>query len=402
MNAITQTAPQAAAVTGAFKVDTARGGHDGTVSSEWFRRPADQRFLSLADLEASVQARAAASAQKVIDLDTINIRAENNDLETLRVGFTAEGKENVLLPTHHSFSQLCGLTSTPAGFMRELPAPLVAINLGYRIKTARQENVKLYYGKEDSRLYAATGADYGRIFDHEIVSAVRKIAGNGTGDTNWKIPGMLDWSTSMYNPFVDPTVDTTTLYASDRDVFIFLVDDTHPIEIGKLKNGDPDYVFRGFYISNSEMGGKTLKFRGFLLRGVCQNRNLWGVEADSLAIRHTKLAPQRFAREMEPHLIEYANASPAPIVASIQAAKEAVVAHNDEEREAFLKKHEIAKSRSAVDAILTAVLNEEGKAAESVWDFVNGITAVARGIKNQDARVELELKAGALMKKVAA
>ena len=25
------------------------------------------------------------------------------------------------------------------------------------------------------------------------------------------------------------------LYASDRDVFIFLVDDTHPIEIGKLK-----------------------------------------------------------------------------------------------------------------------------------------------------------------------
>jgi hypothetical protein len=40
--------------------------------------------------------------------------------------------------------------------------------------------------------------------------------------------------------------NTTTLYASDRDVFLFLVDDTHPIEAGRLPNGDPDLYFRGF------------------------------------------------------------------------------------------------------------------------------------------------------------
>jgi hypothetical protein len=54
---------------------------------------------------------------------------------------------------------------------------------------------------------------------------VQKIAGNGTGDTRWKIPGVLDWSTGVYNPCVDITKSTTTLYASDRDVFLFLVDD---------------------------------------------------------------------------------------------------------------------------------------------------------------------------------
>lgn len=48
---------------------------------------------------------------------------------------------------------------------------------------------------------------------------------NGTGDTRWKVPGVLDWSTGVYNPRVDITKDTTTLYASDRDVFLFLVDD---------------------------------------------------------------------------------------------------------------------------------------------------------------------------------
>jgi len=56
-----------------------------------------------------------------------------------------------------------------------------------------------------------------------------------------------------HNPFVEVTKDTTTLYASDRDVFLFLVDDTHPIEAGKLPNGDPDLYFRGFYCWNSEV-----------------------------------------------------------------------------------------------------------------------------------------------------
>ena len=93
-----------------------------------------------------------------------------------------------------------------------------------------------------------TGPDYGRIFDHELVEAVQKIAGNGTGDTRWKVPGVLDWSTSIYNPNVDITKDTTTLYASDRDVFLFLVDDLNPIEAGRLPNGEPDLFFRGFLL----------------------------------------------------------------------------------------------------------------------------------------------------------
>ncbi|PPJ44553.1 DUF932 domain-containing protein, partial [Rhizobium sp. KAs_5_22] len=80
------------------------------------------------------------------------------------------------------------------------------------------------------------------------------MAGNGTGDTRWKVPGALDWSTMHYNPYVDVSRDTTTLYAPDRDIFLFLVDDTHPIEAGRLPNGDPDLYFRGFYAWNSEVG----------------------------------------------------------------------------------------------------------------------------------------------------
>jgi hypothetical protein len=49
---------------------------------------------------------------------------------------------------------------------------------------------------------------------------------------------VLDWSTGVYNPRVDVTRDTTTLYASDRDVFLFLVDDLNPIEAGRLSARD--------------------------------------------------------------------------------------------------------------------------------------------------------------------
>jgi hypothetical protein len=87
---------------------------------------------------------------------------------------------------------------------------------------------------------------------------VQRIAGNSTSDTRWKVPGVLDWSTGIYNPRVDVTRDTTTLYASDRDVFLFLVDDLNPIEAGRLPDGSPDLYFRGFYCWNSEVGAKTL------------------------------------------------------------------------------------------------------------------------------------------------
>ena len=112
----------------------------------------------------------------------------------------------------------------------------------------RGELVKtLETGDGRTELRAVTGPDYGRIWDHERVSAVMKIAGSGTGDTRWKVPGTLDWSSMRHNPFVEVTKDNTTLYASDRDVFLFLVDDANPIEAGRLPNGDPDLFFRGFY-----------------------------------------------------------------------------------------------------------------------------------------------------------
>lgn len=250
-------------------------------------------------------------------------------------------------------------------------------------------------------LRAVTGPDYGRIWDHELVAAVMKIAGNGTGDTRWKVPGVLDWATMTHNPFVDITKDTTTLYASDRDVFLFLVDDTNPIEAGRLADGSPDLYFRGFYCWNSEVGSKTLGIASFYLRAVCMNRNLWGVENfEQITIRHSKFAAQRFAHEATPALTSFANSSATPFIAGIRAARERIVARTEEDRDGFLRKRGFSKSETS--KIIETVLHEEGRPPESVFDFVQGITALARGKAHQDARLELEGKAKRLLERAAA
>ncbi|POF33916.1 DUF932 domain-containing protein [Roseibium marinum] len=382
---------------GGYKVDISRGERIGRVSSEWFSRPDDERYLSLSELYASVKGRAERSRTRTVESAAIRVEAHRDDPENLALILPDAAAP--IAPTHWSFGQLASLVSAPAAYLRQLPAPLAGINLQYGLTSHRAEQIKTLE-TEDGRteLRAVTGPDYGRIYDHELVAAVQKIAGNGTGDTRWKVPGTLDWSSGVYNPMIDISKDTTTLYASDRDVFLFLVDDMNPIEAGKLPDGSPDLYFRGFYCWNSEVGAKTLGIASFYLRAVCQNRNLWGVEDfQEISIRHSKYAANRFAHEAAPALTRFADSSPRPFVEGIRAARERIVACNDDDRTDFLRKRGFSKAETA--RIVETVLAEEGRPPESVFDFVQGITAVARLKPQQDARLVMEGKAKRLLEK---
>lgn len=381
-----------------YKVDISRGRNVSRVSSEWFNRPSDERFLSLGSLYDSVRARAEGASTRVVESREIRVQAQSDSPERLQL--LAPGSDMPVAPTHWSFGQLCSLVGAPAGYLRELPAALAGINLQHGLIAHRGEHVKLLEtGGGRTELRAVTGPDYGRIWDHELVEAVMRFAGDGIGDTRWKVPGVLDWSSMVYNPHVDISQETTTLYASDRDVFLFLVDDTNPIEAGRLPDGSPDLYFRGFYCWNSEVGAKTLGIATFYLRAVCMNRNLWGVENfEEITIRHSKFAANRFASQAAPALTQFADSSPADFVQGIKAAQARIVARKDEDRDAFLRGQGFSKSDT--QKIVATVLAEEGHPPASIYDFVQGITAVARTRTNQDARLELEGKARRLLQKV--
>jgi hypothetical protein len=391
----------------AYRVDPTRGGHNGEVSMQWMARPADQRFLSLDDLHdykrqfwmGAFQTRAKTDAFELIAPEI----KEQADLHRLTVGVTVDLGDTKdareIAPTHWAFGQLAGLAKSPASFLRELPSPLVSDVLTWRLRHAREiEEVKLYGGSTE--LYAATGPDYGRIPDFEVVEAVRQVAGSGRGEMRWKIPGVLDWNTNMYNPDAPVTKDSTSLYASDRDVFMFLVDDRNPIEVGKLASGEPDLMFRGFYIQNSEMGSRSLKLACFYLRAVCMNRNLWGVENfDEIKINHTRLAPDRWLQQAVPALNSYASGSSDKLIEGVKLAKATKVADDHEKAVEFLtaRKFSLSKAKS----ILEQGEKEEGHPPRSAWDFAQAITANARNALNTDDRLEQEKQAQAILDKVA-
>jgi hypothetical protein len=80
-----------------------------------------------------------------------------------------------------------------------------------------------------------------------------------------------------------------------------------------------------------------------------------------------------------------------PFVNGVKAARQKIVARNDDDRTEFLRKRGFSKAETA--KIIQTVLAEEGRKPESVFDFVQGITAVARGKAHQDARLDFEARA---------
>ena len=88
-----------------------------------------------------------------------------------------------------------------------------------------------------------------------------------------------------------------------------------------------------------------------------------------------------------------------PFVNGIKAAREKIVARSDEDRDEFLRKRGFSKGETT--KIIETVLNEEGRPPESLFDFVQGITALARTKSHQDSRLDLESKARKLMERAA-
>ena len=383
---------------------------NSAVSSQWYNRPDDQKFLSLDSMLNFKKVDASRMTSRTVDTHKVKIIGDYDEANPSRGNIFVEytddnNQEHNNLPTNWSFGQLSQLAGAPAGYLKDLPAPIAADCIQWGLKYNRGKELIKVYGNQaqGGELRAATGPDYGRIFDWEILEPIKNLV--DASDGRWKVPGMMTGSRhgmAVYDPEIPVTNDTTTLFASDRDVFVFLVDDRNPIEVGKLANGEPDLMFRGFYAWNSETGSKTAGIAAMYLRGVCMNRNLWGVENfHEIKIRHTKFAPDRFAMEARPALQSFANGSTFSFVEGVQAAKAAKIASDDEERLEFLSKRAGLSGRMA-KAAAARHLKEEGRPVENVWDAAKAITAIARDVPHQDARIEVEKKAGALLDKVTA
>jgi hypothetical protein len=352
-------------------------------SRQWSSRPADERFTSLIELNAHSQKVRSQSQAKAISTRGLTAVPVEGDAKALMVVGPNGGPVNV---THWSFGQLAQRAGAPAGYLRSLPGPMAAdcINYGLHItRDADDLQCLLQKNGGPAELRAVTGPNYGRIWNHTITQALVDRFGDGvTGD--FKVPGEFGKDVVVTNA-------NTTLYASDRDMFVFLADEKHRIELPNRRNGETGTMARGFFVWNSEVGSSTFGIATFLFDYVCCNRIVWGAaEYKEVRIRHTSSAPDRWLEDVVPAIESYANSSTRDVVQAIDQARSQRIDNVDD----FLMKR---FTKSQVGAIKAAHMADEQKPIETLWDATTGITAYARGIQYQDERVALEREAGKIL-----
>jgi len=356
-------------------------------SDQWATRPDDERFLTLKELLRVTKARRALATERVLPANSIRIESRGLGLQALSAGRQEMGLPGAEL-TNWSFRQLCYYAGAPSGYLRTLPNEISARALEYSlIKRGGSGKVKTLGidGSEVKRtLRAVTGENYGRIWDCEVVQAA--IDSNQHG--NWKVPS------ASYSK-ADP-LRATTLYSSDRDMFIFLVDPSLTVDIGD------EHLFRGYYMWNSEVGASTWGLSTFLYRYVCDNRIIWGAqEMSEITIRHTKNAPQKFREIGLTFLRKFTEASTAAEVKAIRYAMNNIPDVNENGCECladWLIKRGLTPRETS--EALTYATWEMGQVT-TYWDIVNGITASARQVGKTDKRLKLERIAGKIMAEVA-
>ena len=151
-------------------------------------------------------------------------------------------------------------------------------------------------------------------------------------------------------------------------------------------------------MSNSETGSGTFHGCEFTYRSSCDNRLLYGVTMGTeVKLRHTSGAPSRFKYEFIPKMKQAISADPRMYVDAVEAARLYEVGKSDKDAVKWLSS-KAGFTATLSKRVLAKAEEEDEDNPRSLWGLINGATAMARDLKHQDSRVELETKASDLMK----
>lgn len=351
-----------------------------TASSQWQNRPADERFSNLAGLKSAVKDRKNASFEGIVETQNLKVVPTGRDAPHCVSTIALDYGNRSLGMTHWAFGQLCNLAGAPASYLRTLPPELVSQNLNHTLPQTRETAKLLLAVNGRAEVRAFTSESYGRIWDLDVVCAVESLCER---NPSWHNPPAYKKTANGKG------MESAGLYASDRDVFMFLVDEDHRIEVGS------ESLSRGFFVWNSEVGKSSFGLMTFLYRYVCGNHIVWGAqEVREIRIRHSLNAPSKAFSEIMPVLHRYIESPVSYETQTIKKAMEYHPATNQKEVTEWLQKNGF--TRPVSEKAFEYAVREEG-GGTSLWNIVQGLSAMARDRKHIDARVDLERQAGKLL-----
>lgn len=353
-------------------------GHDTTVYKQWATRPADERFASMEDLERHLKAKRERAKGAKGNLQKLRF-APHNGAPAIECG----AFDRPIVPNNWMFGQLATQVGAPGSYLRKLSPELASECLNYSLARAPQEvGVKLLMEDTPGALLgrAATGPEYGRIWNTDVFQMVERFneMSGGAFYAPW------DWSKTF-----------RSLFAGDRDMFMFMIDGGSLVDGG----GERDQLYRGFYTWNSEVGSATWGIAMFLFQQCCGNFQIWGqTQRTEIKMRHTKGAPVKF-QEIYNNLSKYLTAGTSDEVAMIHRAKAFELPSNDNARLDWVLDRGFTKTeaKGAIELALDTIGD-----CKNLWQLVDGLTMLSRNYQYMDERLDLDKRAGKLMDLVVA
>jgi hypothetical protein len=362
---------------------------------EWAKRPADQRFDSLESLLTAVKRHRDASVTASGKLSDMRIKAlDSGDLAIV-------GKAgNSAIPTNWAFSQLCRTIKAPAEYLSRLPADLVAANLNCglaaRAKQGGETESSLLLSKATGayKLAAVTSQEYARVWNAEVVQSLVSLRER---QPSWQFPepfrkvgsgGRATWGQADGK-------QVPIAFASDRDLFVFLVDYEHPIEV----DGNP--MARGFFCEATECGDGSHTLTTFLFDFVCSNILVWGArQISEIRIRHVGNARDRvldLGGDVLQRIETYGRQSARAQEAQIRNAQAKILGKDQAEVvEVLSAKTDLPKGTINAAYTLAAETPRYGD-PRSAWGIVNGLTEVSQKAEYMDARAKIDRAAGRVL-----
>lgn len=385
-------------------------------SNQWSTRPDDERFSSLEEMRDACWDYAQNAAEATAPFNTLRVEADGSEIKLI-------GKQNAPARfTHFSFEQFCrrinlrnpqGETvANVAQTMRALPPTLAASVLNYGLAARKQENTYdanlLFHQNGGLMVRSLMTEAYQRIWNWELCERLIQLREDG-----WRVPparparadqkgirkateaDLLDARDFGLSIKLGDLIAPAGLYASDHDMFAFMVNERF-----RINDGTEGGLSRGVFYENSEVGDRAIRRTTFRYRHVCGNHIVWGAQdVKVLKIAHTGNVKNKLA-EVEADLIEYLNGAASIEEAQIASAKSKTLGATKDEvidalfnlRAPFLTKKVLTRAYDACEE------HEDKLNPRSVYGMVQGITRISQETPYADERANLDRAAFKVLK----
>jgi len=376
-------------------------------SNQWATRPADERFWDLQGMYDQCHEYYKNRIEQTMMLRELRFEADaSNELYV-------NAKGGSMSMTNWGFKQLCGEFGAPAGYLSGLPSVLTSSVLNHHLDNHRSVNPVTVVGLKNNgheKFRFFNTPTYTRIWNYQIVQQLMEVCRK---DAGWRVPparpamnggptriatktDVLRGRDNGLSIKIGDHIGPAGLYASDHDMFAFLVNEEH-----RIPDGTDAGLARGIFISNYEVPGYAFKVWRFLYRYVCGNHIVWGAEnVATFRIIHVNVSFQLAWEAMSRELQGWLDRSSKEDETKIKRLQTYKLGDDLEEVCDKIYAFRFGITRKQLELayvkVQTETFDQDGDPC-TPWGMVNGLTRLSQESPYADERTKLETAVGRLM-----